>query len=164
MRRVIMVVLGLGAIVAAGCASVPDVGERPKMVSYREWGARFGEIAEIQRASMLCQAALVHHRNAHMTRSREKKHDEFGLTIRLLTLSKDQLYAAWDKYPEYEKFIVMELDKVYGFIHGCISQRPYYFDVIDPLNIVGGVMTYEQQLRVREYKRQLRKWTGVAQQ
>jgi hypothetical protein len=150
--------LVLATVVSAGCTARLAVGEPPKRASYMQWGMRMARIPEIINAGTYCQAGLVHHRNANKLDRREDIVEELNMAIALFGQSADELYLAWERHPEYKKFILLELDKVYGYIHACVARRPYYFDPTDPLNIYGGALTYEQRQRMHHYRQKLEKW------
>jgi hypothetical protein len=76
----------------------------------------------------------------------------------LFRQSSEQLFLAWSKYPQYENFIRMELDKVWGYVYTCVSKRPYFVEPLDPLNVLRGSMSYEQRMRKAEYQHQLSRW------
>ncbi len=145
----------------AGCAAPTGVGERPQIISYKDWAERMAQIPGIINSGTYCQAALVHHRNANKLDRREDIVEELNMAIALFGKSADELYLTWERHPEYEKFVLLELDKVYGYIHACVAMRPYYFDPTDPLNIYGGALTYEQRQRMRQYRQKLQKWEKV---
>jgi len=158
MRCVLFGLLIFAFAFASGCTVRLTAGEPPRRSSYEKWGLRMAQIPEIINAGKYCQAALVHHRNANKMDRREDIVEEFRMAIALFGQSADQLYLAWERYPEYEKFILLELDKTYGYIHKCIAMRPYYFSPTDPLNIYGGALTYEQRQRMQSYRQSLQKW------
>ena len=78
--------------------------------------------------------------------------------VRDVSQSSEQLFLAWSKYPQYENFIRMELDKVWDYVYTCVSKRPYFVEPLDPLNVLRGSMSYEQRMRKAEYQHQLSRW------
>ena len=142
----------------AGCAGPPEVGEAPKRTRYEIWGARLSEIPEINQANKLCSAGLEHHRKSNLTGKRGEIIDELDMAIMLFRQSSEQLFLAWSKYPQYENFIRMELDKVWDYVYTCVSKRPYFVEPLDPLNVLRGSMSYEQRMRKAEYQHQLSRW------
>lgn len=160
----VVLLMVLGAIFTAGCAGPPEKGVLPREARYERWGEKMGQIPQIVMAGKLTEAALEHHRNANKMRDHYDIYAEFSMAIALFELAARQLYIAWEYNPEYKDYILWELDKVYGYRHSCISRRPFYFDPIDPLNVMGGVMTHQQRQRVRQYRQQLSRWEKAAGQ
>ncbi len=154
----IILLLVLGTAFAAGCAVPPEAGEPPKRATYIEWAAAMAQIPEIIRAEELCAAGVGHHRSANIRGHRLDIYEEYSMAILLFEQAADQLFRAWDRYPEYEEFILMQLDMVYGYIHACVTSRPHYFEPTDPLNIYGGALTYQQRQRMEQYRQKLSKW------
>jgi len=152
----------LGVVFTAGCAGPPEAGVLPQEARYGRWGAKMGEISQIVMAGKLTEAGLEHHRNANIARDHYDIYAEFSMAIALFELAAKQLYLAWECHPEYKDFILWEIDKVYEYRHECVSRCPYYFDPIDPLNVLGGVMTHQQRQRMQQYRQQLSKWEKSA--
>jgi hypothetical protein len=148
----------IAAGLLAGCAGGAEVGEPPPLVSYEDWARELARIPEIIEAGKFCEAGLERHRNAQIMDNRFDIYEELSMGILLFMQSADQLYRAWDKYPSYEQFILLELDKVYDYMHACVMRRPHYIDPTDPLNIYGGPLTFEQRQKMAEYRRKLAKW------
>ena len=162
--RHILPILILAASIAAGCVASREVGEPPKRTSYEAWGAKLGEVPQIIRSEELVAAALVHYRRANQLDKRKDIVDGIDMAISLFGQAADKIFEAWELYPEYEKFIIMELDKVYGYIHKCVAMKPYYFDPTDPLNVYGGALTYEQRRRMSQYRQSLERWERASGQ
>ena len=158
MRYAVLGLFVAAACLAFGCAGPSALGTPPVRLSYEDWAREMARIPEIVRAEQLCEAALVHHRNANIMTNRLDIYEEYTMATSLFAMSADQLYVAWELHPAYRKFILMELDKVYGYINECVSYRPHYFEPTDPLNIFGGAMTYEQRQRMQQYRKVLSKW------
>jgi hypothetical protein len=158
MRCLIILLALVGAVWTAGCAGPPEIGEPPKRTRYEIWGARLSEIPEIIQADKLCSAGLEHHRKSNLTGKRGEIIDELDMAIALFRQSSEQLFEAWRKYPEYESFIRMELDKVWGYVFTCVSKKPYFVEPLDPLNVLRGSLSYEQRARKAEYEHQLSRW------
>jgi len=162
MRYKAALVVILGAVFTAGCTAAPGVGVVPREARYEKWGSEMAQIPQIVMAGKLTEAALEHHRNANKMRDHYDIYAEFSMAISLFELAARQLYIAWEYHPEYKDYILWELDKVYGYRHSCVSHRPFYFDPIDSLNVLGGAMTHEQRQRVRQYRHQLSRWEKAA--
>jgi hypothetical protein len=154
-----LVVLAL-ANFCAGCKATVKVGEAPAKVSYLEWAEKMAGIPEVVKAEEFVEAALVRHRNSNKVDEVDARLEELRVALWLLGQAADQYYEAWRRHPQYEQFILMELDKVYGYIHTCIIQRPYFIEPIDPLNIYGGALTYEQRQKMEAYQTRLKGLSG----
>ncbi len=158
MRFATILVLGFVASICAGCAAAPLDKKPPSILSYGEWGARLGEIGEIARAGELCEAGLGHCRNAHKTSNRDVIIEELTTAINLFKESADQLYLAWEEYPEYEDFILMELDKVYVYLHETIARRPYFFAPESTGEEYGTSASHDQKQAMLQYQKALKRW------
>lgn len=158
MRYLVFSLTVAATALVAGCAGPSAVGEPPSTVSYEEWGARMALIPEIIDAEHYVEAGLVRHRNSKILSQRHDIFDELTEAIKLFAIAADLYYLAWDNYPDYEKFILLELDKVYVYMHACVADRPHFFDPTDPLNIYGGALTYEQRQKMQQYRQRLRRW------
>jgi hypothetical protein len=158
MHRLITLFVLFSAGWIVGCAVPREVGEPPKRTRYEIWGARLPEIPEVIQANKLCSAGLEHHRKSNLTGKRGEIIDELNMAISLFKQSSEQLFLAWKAYPQYEDFIRMELDKVWGYIHVCVSRRPYFVEPLDPLNVLRGSLSYEQRMRKAEYEHRLSRW------
>ena len=159
MRFAIWIAVMLGTVALLGCTAVPPDRPPPRTESYGEWGARLGEIPEIIKAAEYCEAGLGRYRNAMKTTEHDKIVEELTMSIKLYVASADQLYAAWHKYPEYENFIVMEIDKVYGYLHDSIAKRPYFFKPpSEGEAYTGEPLTYAQKQAMQQYQRALKRW------
>jgi hypothetical protein len=154
----------LVAVLVVGCAAPPEGGVPPERTKYEKWGAKLAGIPQIVWAGKFTAAGLEHHRNANKMNDHFDIYEEYTMAIALFELAANQLYLAWELHPEYKDFILWELDKVYGYRHICVAQRPHYFSPTDPLNIYGGALTYEQRQRARQYRQRLKKWESVSGQ
>jgi len=162
--RHVLTVLFLAAGIAAGCAAPVHVGEPPARATYAAWGARMGEISQIAKSEEIVAAALEHYKRANRLDRREDVVDEIDMALSLFGQASDLIYEAWHLHPDYEQFIIMELDKIYGYIHRCVMMKPYYFDPTDPLNVYGGALTYEQRRRMSQYRQRLERWEKASEQ